>query len=465
MRRLLVLALILALCLPLAGCWEDESVEPEEFWEVEEPEAPVSEDVPEEQIFTLAYLSRQTLDPIACSDGTQQVIGSLLYEGLFRLDEQFTAQHALCSSYARSGNLLTYTFTLREGATFTDGSAVTPADVLFTYRRAKASERYAARFANILSMRVGRGTFIVTLSRADNALPALLDIPIVKSGTEKNAVPLGTGPYMFFSDESGYSLVRNEAWWGDGSGLPQRIALSPAKDADTAAYLFSANKAHLFAADLLTNTPAASLSGVDVRDADTTTMCFLGFNVKNAALADKTLRAAMALAFDRDVIASTLFAGHARAAQFPISPASPLYPAALETPFDPDAYVAALNARTIVPKAGAAPTAPAPVELRLLANEESTYKKSLAEYLAKALTASYVTVTPVVLPWAEYVDALERGDFDLWLGETRLTANWNLAPLIGTKGALNYGGFADAATDSTLNQFLANENEARSASG
>lgn len=468
MKRLLALTLVLALCLPLAGCWEDESAEPEEFWEIEEPEAPVAEEIPEEKIFTLAYLSRQTLDPIACSDGTQQVIGSLLYEGLFRLDEHFTAQNALCSSYARSGNQLTYTFTLREGAVFTDGSAVTPADVLFTYRRAKASERYAARFANILSMRTGRGTFIVTLSHADSALPALLDIPIVKSGTEKNAVPLGSGPYRFSSDESGFSLVHNEAWWNDGSGLPPRIALSPAKDADTAAYLFSASKAHLFAADLLSNTPAASLGGVDVSDADTTTMCFLGFNVKNAALADKTLRAAMTLAFDREVIVSTLLAGHAHAAQFPISPASPLYPAALETPFDPDAYVAALDARSTTKpggtsKSAAVVTPPAPVELRLLANEESTFKKSLAEYLAKALTASYVTVTPVVLPWAEYLDALERKDFDLWLGETRLTADWNLTPLIGSKGALNYGGYVDALTDTALAQFLVNENETTSA--
>ncbi len=455
MKRALAFLSALALCLSLAGCWDSEAPNTQDFWEYEpEPPAPVAERSVKASSFTLPFLSSQTLDPIACSDGVQQVVSSLLYEALFELDERFVPQNALCASYSRSTNGLTYTFQLRGGVVFSDGSPLTASDVLASYRRAQASERYAARFANVASMHVNRGALVIGLHQADSALPALLDIPIVKSGTEKDTVPLGTGPYLFLTDGDGPCLVRNENWWRGGAVSLERIALAPAKDVDTAVYLFSAENAHLLLADLLGESPAAALGGVDQADAPTATMLFLGFNAKRSSL-DAEMRNAMNTAFDRENIVTALLACHACAAQFPISPLSPLYPAESDAAFENGAYERALSGET--------DTEHAPVELRLLVNEENSFKVSLAEYLARSLTAAHVTVTPVTLPWAEYVAALERGDFDLWLGEVRLTADWNPASLVGTGGALNYGGFSDAATDEAIKAFLTNETEATAA--
>lgn len=459
MKRLLSILPALALCLALTGCWEaGTDPEPEDFWSLDRAAPPVEEPAVMPSAFTLPYLSGQTLDPITCSDGIQQAVGSLLYEGLFALDERFEPQPVLCGSYVASPDGLAYTFTLRDGAVFSDGTPISLSDVLAAYRRAQISERYAARFANVVSMRVSRDTFSVTLRRADSAFPALLDIPIIKAGTEKDAAPPGTGPYRFSAGDGEPCLIRNETWWGDGAGLPDRIALAPAKDADTAAYLFSAKKAHLLTADLLSGSAASSLGGVDIADAPTTTMIFLGFNTKRPALADQSLRAAMGSAFDRKLIAASLLAGHADAAQFPISPASALYPASLDVPYAPGAYPAALNAR-IAPGAAEAE----PLALTLLVNEEDSFKTAVAEYLAQALSASYVTVTPVVLPWADYLAALEDGSFDLWLGEVRLTADWDSRALTGAGGSLNYGRYANAALDAALTSFLARENEASAA--
>ena len=465
MKKLLLLALALTLCLALTACWEVEPADDaEDFWTYEtEPETPEPEPAAKPAVLTLPYLSSQTLDPVACSDGAQQVVGSLIYEGLFALDERFEPQAVLCSSYTRSANGLTYTFTLRDGVTFSDGAAFTASDVLATYRRAQASERYAARFANVAAMRVSRGAFIVTLKQADSALPALFDIPVVKSGTEKNAVPLGTGPYLFLADADGPCLVRNDNWWHGGETGPERISLASAKDADTAVYLFSAENAHLLTADFLSETAAASLGGVDTADALTTTMLFLGCNVKTPALKDSAFRAALGAALDRDAVATTLLAGHAVAAQFPLPPVSPLYPRDAETAYESSAYETALNALLPPAAEGAEPALPSPVELTLLANAENDFKVAIAEHLAQQLTASYVTVTPLVLPWADYLAALEHGEFDLWLGEVRLTADWDVTSLVGSGGALNYGGYADAATDAALKAFLADEKEATAA--
>lgn len=71
--------------------------------------------------FTLPYDPDQTLDPVTCADGMQQVAGSLIYEGLFRLDRQLEPQPWLCQSYTYDAASLTYTFTLRSGVTFPTG--------------------------------------------------------------------------------------------------------------------------------------------------------------------------------------------------------------------------------------------------------------------------------------------------------------------------------------------------------
>ena len=448
--------LALSLCAVLCGCWDTEIVETTDFWEDETIAPPPGTREPERVTdFTLPYFNSQTLDPIACSDGVQQIVASLLYEGLFVLDASFTPQPRLCASFNRSANGLTYTFRLREDVAFSDGSVFSGVDVLAAYRRAQVSDRYAARFANVASMRLNRGALVITLKQPDSALPALLDIPIVKSGTEKDAVPLGTGPYWFSDGEGGPSLMRRENWWQKLPVPLDRIALRPVKDADTAVYLFSAEAAHLLTADLLCETPASALGGVVMTDAPTTSLLFLGFNTKQAALSSPSLRIAMNTAIDRGAIVSTLLANHAMAAQYPISPASALYPSALDAPFESGAYAEAL-----APDASADA---APLELKLLVNEESSFKTSLAEYLARSLSAAHVTVRVEALPWSDYATALRNGNFDLWLGEVRLTADWNVASLVGTNGALNYGKFSSAELDKALAAFLKDENEASAA--
>lgn len=459
MKRWTALLCAMALCLSLTGCYEAEVPEEEDFWAYTPEETTDTEEVSHAaQVFTLPYLSSQTLDPIACPDGVQQVIGSLLYEGLFVLNDRFEPQPLLCSTYSRSNNGLTYTFQLRDGVTFSNGASLTASDVLATYRRAQISDRYSARFANVTAMRAGRGTFTVTLRQPDSAFPALLDIPIVKSGTEKDPVPLGTGPYLFLTDSEGPCLVRSENWWNDDVPSLQRIELASAKDADTAVYLFSARSAHLLTADLLSATTAASLGSVDITDAPTTAMLFLGFNTAKPALAEPAMRVAIGRAIDRDAVATVLLAGHAQPAQFPLSPVSPLYPAASEAPYTAGAYEEALAPAPADTAAEAAPpAAPQPLELTLVVNAENSFKTAVAEYLAKELTAAHVTVSPVVLPWNEYLEALEGGNFDLWLGEVRLTADWDITSLVCTGGALNYGKFANADVDAALRVFLSNE--------
>ena len=61
------------------------------------------------------------------------------------------------------------------------------------------------------------------------------------------------------------------------------------------------------------------------------------------------------------------------------------------------------------------------------------------------------------LPWEEYAAALASGDFDLYYGEARLTADWNLRSLLEPGGSLNYGRWSNPETSRLLAEFAGAE--------
>ena len=148
------------------------------------------------------------------------------------------------------------------------------------------------------------------------------------------------------------------------------------------------------------------------------------------------------------------------AAQFPLSPASEEYPTELEAPYS----IAALQQLT-QEEAGSSGDAAnagntssdnasagmyAGVSVTLLVNEENSFKVSAAQEIAAALSRCGLTVTVDSVPWETYLQRLQDGSFDLYYGECRLTADWDVLSLVGTEGSLNYGGFSDEKTDALL---------------
>ena len=97
-----------------------------------------------------------------------------------------TTSSVLCwrTSCAYDAEQRVYTLTLRSGVTFSDGSALTARDVAATLEQARQSQRYAARLAEVSSVRAQGDTVRITMSADLATLAWRLDIPIVKAGTE-----------------------------------------------------------------------------------------------------------------------------------------------------------------------------------------------------------------------------------------------------------------------------------------
>lgn len=446
-RRILPLLLVLCL-LWLTGCSFDDTSDEDLLQEIygyyqsgkDKTDAPLTS-------FALPVLQGQTLDPITCPDGVQQTIGALLYEGLYALDTGFMPQPMLAESCTVSGT--TCTITLRGGVTFSDGSAVTASDVVRSLQRAQSSERYGARLAGVSRIAAGSGgTVVLTLAYENQNIAALLDIPIVKAGTETATAPIGTGPYVYTAGEGGsVSLTRNGSWW-KGESLPlQTIPLETYKDSDTIAYAFYAREIQLLTCDLTATTPSNVSGSGAYTDADTTVLQYVGVNTSRPLLADPAVRRALSLGIDRAGLVKSFLMGHAAPAQFPVSPVSPLYPQAQEVSYSPDHFAGAME------EAGLR-TGTQTQTLTLIVNEENSYKVSMASRIASQLSQYDLRVTVRTMSWSSYTQALRSGNYDLYYAECRLTADWDLTPLLAAGGALNYGGAASDEMTAALTRWL-----------
>ena len=100
-----------------------------------------------------------------------------------------------------------------------------------------------------------------------------------------------------------------------------------------------------------------------------------------------------------------------------------------------------------------------PRTVTILVSESDSFKVSIAGYLSRTLSTDVLTVSVRSLPWSDYLTALQNGNFDLYLGEVRLTANWDISSLARTGGALNYGRYADEQCNTLLDAFSLNETD------
>lgn len=436
-RGLLAGALCLALLLSACGGPEGEPPA------AQTPRPTAAPEETAEVSFVLPCYPPGGFHPITGTNRLNLTLAPLLYRGLFSVDRNFQAEQELCDSYTVSEDGLTWTFWLTP-AEFSDGTPLTAREVVGSLNTARESERYSGRLKDIKNVVAEGETVVVTLARANGALPLLLDVPIIKEGEAGR--PLGTGAYVLTEDEEGLALTARP-----GAQVPiERIPLRSVGAGDDLIYAFDAREISLVDTDL-TGTNVLGYSGrLETTDYPTTTLLYLGCNLRSGLCREQEVRQSAALALDRGAMAGRILAGHGVAAPLMVHPNAPGYDGELARQWGQDMEKAAsLLAEAgwtrdeegiLTRKRGERLT------LRLVVNQDNTFKVAIAEAAAAALEELGCEVILERLAWEEFTAALEKGEFDLYLGETTLTPDFDLTPLLGKNGALNYGGFADEET-------------------
>lgn len=454
MRRFAGIVLSMLLLIVLSACEEEASIT------VAPTATPAS--TPVAAVFTLPR-TKATLHPILGSDRTNLTLSPLVWEGLFELDNTFTPQNVLCQSYSASEDGLSWTFTLRSDVTFSDGAPLTAEDAAQSLRLAMSpASRFASRLSGIQSVAAGDAhTLTVILSYPNGSLPALLDIPVVRGESDE---PLGTGPYRIegYGDDS--RLVLRTDWWQKKTLPLTSIPLLLVDGADNLIYAFDTFDISLVTTDLTGTNALGYSTGYEAWDCPTTDMLYVGFNTAKGACTDPLVRQALSRCFDRTTVANSLFLRHAQAAALPVSPASSLYDSSLaeECSYSTQEAAALFSQAGYTLEDGTLTKSRKALSLTFLVNSENSFKTSAADYLALELEKLGVSVEVQKLSWADYEKALTAGAFDLYLGETMLTADFDLSALIAKTGPLNFGKYNDAETAALLSAFRSAAGQARS---
>ncbi|MFC3057930.1 ABC transporter substrate-binding protein [Paenirhodobacter populi] len=170
------------------------------------------------------------LDPIMSASHQTRDHGYLIYDTLFGLDADQKVQPQMVDSYTVSDDGLVYTFTLRDGLAWTDGTPVTTEDVIASIKRWGQRDRMGIALMSITDSLEAKDakTFVLTLTSPSGvvleAFAKPSGVPLFIMPKEAAATPFteqitdyrGSGPFRFLPEayEPGVKsvYVKNEAY-------------------------------------------------------------------------------------------------------------------------------------------------------------------------------------------------------------------------------------------------------------
>jgi peptide/nickel transport system substrate-binding protein len=185
------------------------------------------------QVTLCMSLEPPVLDPTAgAAQAIREVTYGNIFEGLVAIDRAGKIVPKLAESWTVSPDGLTYTFALRKGVKFHDGSDLTSADVKFTLERGNAPDSKNAQkwiFQPIASVATpDPSTVVVTLKQpAANFVYGLAwgdAVVMAERSVAANATsPVGTGPYKFERWNRGdrLTVAAFDGWWGGKPAIPR----------------------------------------------------------------------------------------------------------------------------------------------------------------------------------------------------------------------------------------------------
>ena len=331
-----------------------------------------------------------------------------------------------------------HTFYL-ENATFSDGTLITAADVVASLQAAQSGAAYSGRFTQVKSiLQADDGGVVVTTTTPYENLPILLDVPIVKATEVTSERPLGTGAYYYEDSIAGLRLCRRKSWWCYGnlpvtaSNIPLRQATSPSQIRDS----FQFEDVGLVCADPGSDTYADYRCDFELWDCENGIFVYIGCNLESDVFSNAAVRAALTHAIDRDDLTEHYYGGFARGTTLPASPQSPYYNTVLARRYG----YAEGALRAAVESAGMTDW-----QITLLVNSDDTMRVRAGRAIAQMLRAEGLKVKLSEVDGKTYRSALKKGEYDLYLGQTKLSPNMDLSAFFSSKGTLSYGGIADAA--------------------
>lgn len=284
-----------------------------------------------------------TLDSRLTRDTTAYRVANLIYAGLVNLTPSLEPVPDLAESWEFT-DPTTLVVHLREGLVFSDGSALTAEDVVYTYTKLIDPDFNAPQrtlYAPISKIEaVDDLTVKFTLSAPYAPLLSYMDMGIVpsdyaESGADLASAPIGAGPMKLVSWTRGsdIKLEASDSYWA-GAPSVKTVDIRIVGDNSARAQAFEAGdldviQSPLSPQDIARLKDDAKFGNVIMAGLGVT---YLNFNVKDPLLADAGMRQAFAMLVDQDTIVNDIYQGVDQVAKNVILPSSWAYDPTIQQP-------------------------------------------------------------------------------------------------------------------------------------
>lgn len=401
--------------------------------------------------FTLPYRPSESLNPFTVTDRLNYDMLALVHDGLVYIGQDFVAHPKVASAFSADGGAIV--FTLRNDVRFHDGSRLTAEDVEYSFAQARKAARFALTFEKVRAFRANPdGTFTVELKQPYERAVALFTFPVVKKGSAENgAVPIGCGRYRLMGDDGHYRLEANADYYGGKLGISS-IALVEILDTSTLYSALSSGLIHAVYTDM-TKIGVSVKGNVELRDFPENRIVFLGLNASKEYFKDENVRKAISFAIDREYIADTVMLGYAWAANRPFNPAwAEAGAAGGDMGRSPEEASALLDrAGFKADNLGRRSYNGKSLELVIAVNSENRLRVQMAQTIAHFLGAVGLSAEVRAMKQDDYKKALNRRDYDIYIGEVKLQNDMDITPLLSP--GVNFTGKKSAALEAAVRSF------------
>lgn len=393
-----------------------------------------------------------TLDPHGVAGSGQNVVLPYLLDTLVYRDIDNQYHPYLAESWSISADGLTYEFVLKEGVTFSDGTALDGKAVQHTYQRLQQVGRQSplnSAFANVDSIEADGQSVTLHLKQPSSTLLGSLSTAyagiisptaFAAAGEDFGLNPIGSGAYILEEWQAGQAirLVRNPAYaWGPdvltqpGPAHIEELVFQIIPDPSAQSTGFESGEVDM----LFVNQPSqvarfqANPEAV-VQETSLNSLIYLGFNVQSAPLNDVKVRTAIAQLIDKAALVDLVLGDTAVPVFSPLAPTLPGYDAELESlapVYDPAAGAELMLQAGLTRSSdgGWLLADGSPFTLELLTSTRSP-NEDLAAVLQDQLRQAGITVTIHALDSNAVVEAASAGNYQMMLSRY----DWNDADIL-----------------------------------
>lgn len=424
----LVLGGILALGL-LSGCGQKEAASSVST-AVSEPAAAANGSA--QELVFVNYRDIRDLNPHLYAG--EMYAQSILYDTLVSITED-GYEGCLAESWTISEDGKIYTFKIRDGVTFSDGT-VCDANAILANFNAIIENKERHTWLEMMNLLVGVSapddhTFVIELSEA--YYPMLTELGCIRpfamispncmiDGSTKDGVSgyIGTGPYVLTDFETDQYAIfeRNENYWGEKPEI-ERITVKVIPDNQTRIMALESGEIDLIFGKNMLDADAISQyvdsDKFEVALSDPTSTRHIVLNTTNDILSDMAVRQALQHATNRTAISEGIFYGLEQ-------PADTLYAATVPycdvelTPYEYSAETASNmldEAGWIMGGSGIREKDGEKLELDLLYNSDSVTEKTISEYLQSEYRKLGISLNIHGEEEQSYRDNMKAGNFDM----------------------------------------------------